>query len=113
MTTTFNTGRTVFSLSTDHSASSYGQPVLLIGDAVFGPTDAIPPTADDPFAFAGPQPAKQFVSAGVAHHERNAALNEFGAAFPGDPDAQMAAYRAVHGDTSYPEIARRFCEPTL
>ncbi len=107
-TTTFNTGSTVFALTTDRAESSYGIPVLVIGDAVYKPGDSIPPAAGDPFAFAGAQSAIQFVNAGIAHDERRRAREEFGSVHDTE-DEQMAAYRLAHGH-EYPEMARLFTQ---
>lgn len=55
MTLTIAYSGETFELTTDHAASSYGQPVCLVNGQVYGPCDHyLPITGDDVFDNLGP-----------------------------------------------------------
>ncbi len=51
MNINFEYAQEIITLSDEHAASSYGQPVLIVGGRSYGPGDEIEPAADDELAW--------------------------------------------------------------
>lgn len=94
-TVTLQNGDQTITLTIKHPACVHNIPVMLIGDKVYQPGDAIQPDENDDLAFLGAEDSTIAVLAAVRAQEQSEADKYYKSTFPHDEYARVKKYREI------------------